>query len=80
MEQIADAQYMAMNEYDVKGEIQRATVAIVNGITNAINGAGGATSVNVRIGDREFKNYVVQVVNDTLKAQGRKTLNTITAY
>lgn len=80
VEQIADAQYMAMNEYDVKGEIQRATVAIVNGITNAINGAGGATSVNVRIGDREFKNYVVQVVNDTLKAQGRKTLNTITAY
>lgn len=80
VEQIADAQYMAMNEYDVKGEIQRATVAIVNGITNAINGAGGATSVNVRIGDREFKNYVVQVVNDTLKAQGRKTLNTVTAY
>ena len=80
VEQIADAQYMAMNEYDMKGEIQRATVAIVNGITNAINGAGGATSVNVRIGDREFKNYVVQVVNDTLKAQGRKTLNTITAY
>ena len=80
VKQIADAQYMAMNEYDVKGEIQRATVAIVNGITNAINGAGGATNVNVRIGDREFKNYVVQVVNDTLKAQGRKTLNTITAY
>ena len=80
VEQIADAQYMAMNEYDVKGEIQRATVAIVNGITNAINGAGGATNVNVRIGDREFKNYVVQVVNNTLKAQGRKTLNTITAY
>lgn len=80
VEQIADAQYMAMNEYDVKGEIQRATVAIVNGITNAINGAGGATSVNVRIGDREFKNYVVRVVNDTLKAQGRKSLNTITAY
>lgn len=80
VEQIADAQYMAMNEYDVKGEIQRATVAIVNGITNAINGAGGATNVNVRIGDREFKNYVVQVVNDTLKAQGRKTLNAITAY
>ena len=80
VEQIADAQYMAMNEYDVKGEIQRATVAIVNGITNAINGAGGATNVNVRIGDRAFKNYVVQVVNDTLKAQGRKTLNTITTY
>lgn len=80
VEQIADAQYMAMNEYDVKGEIQRATVAIVNGITNAINGAGGATNVNVRIGDREFKNYVVKVVNDTLKAQGRKSLNTITAY
>lgn len=80
VEQIADAQYMAMNEYDVKGEIQRATVAIVNGITNAINGAGGATSVNVRIGDKEFKNYVVKVVNDTLKAQGRKSLNTITAY
>ena len=80
VEQIADAQYMAMNEYDVKGEIQRATVAIVNGITNAINGAGGATNVSVRIGDREFKNYVVQVVNDTLKAQGRKTLNTVTAY
>lgn len=80
VEQIADAQYMAMNEYDVKGEIQRATVAIVNGITNAINGAGGATNVNVRIGDRAFKNYVVQVVNDTLKAQGRKSLNTITAY
>ena len=80
VEQIADAQYMAMNEYDVKGEIQRATVAIVNGITNAINGAGGATSVNVRIGDREFKNYVVKVVYDTLKAQGRKSLNTITAY
>ena len=80
VEQIADAQYMAMNEYDVKGEIQRATVAIVNGITNAINGAGGTTSVNVRIGDRAFKNYVVQVVNETLKAQGRKSLNTITAY
>ena len=80
VEQIADAQYMAMNEYDVKGEIQRATVAIVNGIANAINGAGGATNVNVRIGDKEFKNYVVRTVNEALKSQGRKSLNTITAY
>lgn len=80
VEQIADAQYMAMNEYDVKGEIQRATVAIVNGIANAINGAGGATNVNVRIGDKEFRNYVVRTVNETLKSQGRKSLNTITAY
>ena len=71
---------MAMNEYDVKGEIQRATVAIVNGIANAINGAGGATNVNVRIGDKEFRNYVVRTVNETLKSQGRKPLNTITAY
>lgn len=80
VDQIADAQYMAMNEYDVKGEIQRATVAIVNGIANAINGAGGATNVNVRIGDKEFRNYVVRTVNETLKSQGRKSLNTITAY
>lgn len=84
VEQIADAQYMAMRDYNLDGIINKAAANIVNGVVMGLrmNGTGtnAGGNVIVKIGEREFKSYIVQTVNDTLKAQGRKSLNTVTAY
>lgn len=80
VEQIADAQYMAMSDYDLRGAIQNAAVAIVNGIVTGLGNQENNTEITVRIGDKDFNSYVVNTVNNTLRAQGRKSLRTITAY
>lgn len=83
IEQIADAQYMAMQDYDLRGAIQSAAVAIVNGVVDGLSSGrqdSGNTPVIIRIGDRDFNGYIVNTVNNSLRAQGRKSLNRITAY
>lgn len=83
IEQIADAQYMAMQEYDLRGAIRSAAVAIVNGVVGGLSNTSqdsGNTPVIVRIGDKDFNGYIVNTVNNSLRAQGRKSLNRITAY
>lgn len=83
VEQISDAQYMALEKYDLDAIINRAAANIVNGIITGLrmtsnNNSGG--DIIVKIGERDFKSYIVQTVNDTLRAQGRKSLDTVTAY
>lgn len=83
IEQIADAQYMAMRDYDLRGAIQEAAVAIVNGIVDGLSDtdeANGNVPIIVQIGDKNFNGYITNAVNSTLRAQGRKSLNTVTAY
>lgn len=83
IEQIADAQYMAMRDYDLRGAIQEAAVAIVNGIVDGLSDTdegNGNMPIIVQIGDKNFNGYLVNAVNSTLRAQGRKSLNTVTAY
>ena len=83
IEQIADAQYMAMQDYDLRGAIQGAAVAIVNGVVDGLSNTtqdSRNTPVVIRIGDRDFNGYIVNTVNNSLRAQGRKSLNRITAY
>ena len=80
IEQIADAQYMAMQDYNLRGIIQDAAVAIVNGIVAGLGRQEGNTEITVRIGDKDFNSYVVNTVNNTLRSQGRKSLRTVTAY
>lgn len=83
VEQIADAQYMAMNDYGLKEAINAAAEGIVNGVVTGlrISGIGGVdNNVIVKIGEKEFKSYIVETVNTRLKAQGRKSLKTVTAY
>ena len=83
VEQIADAQYMAMQDYDLRGAIQQAAVAIVNGVVTGLREDAQSaenTPVVIRIGDKEFNAYIVSTVNGTLRAQGRKSLRTVTAY
>lgn len=83
IEQIADAQYMAMRDYDLRGAIQEAAVAIVNGIVDGLSDtdeSNGNVPIIVQIGDKNFNGYITNAVNSTLRAQGRKSLNTVTAY
>lgn len=83
IEQIADAQYMAMTDYGLNETINQAAANIVNGIVLGLRMSGtGATNgdIIVKIGEKDFNSYIVQTVNNSLKAQGRKTLNTVTAY
>ena len=83
VEQIADAQYMAMQDYDLRGAIQQAAAAIVNGIVDGLSSTEQGsenTPIIVRIGDKDFSGYIVNTVNSTLRAQGRKSLRTVTAY
>ena len=74
---------MAMQDYDLRGAIQNAAVAIVNGVVSGLSNTtqdSGNTPVVIRIGDRDFNGYIVNTVNNSLRAQGRKSLNRITAY
>lgn len=83
IEQIADAQYMAMTDYGLNETINQAAANIVNGIVLGLRmgGTGAANGdIIVKIGEKDFNSYIVQTVNNSLKAQGRKTLNTVTAY
>lgn len=83
VEQIADAQYMAMQDYDLRGAIQQAAAAVVNGVVSGLREdtqSSDNTPVIIRIGDRDFNGYIVNTVNGTLRAQGRKSLRTVTAY
>lgn len=83
VEQIADAQYMAMQDYDLRGAIQQAAAAIVNGVVGGLSDTtqdSRNTPVIIRIGDKDFNGYIMNTVNNSLRAQGRKSLNRITAY
>lgn len=84
VEQIADAQYMAMEDYGLREEIARAAEAVVNGVVMGLRanqeGNERNSQITLKIGDRSFKAYIVDATNQNLKSKGRKTLNTITAY
>lgn len=82
VEQIADAQYMALKDYRLNETITASASAIVNGIVSgmSMNNASNKTQIVVQIGEKDFKSYIVKTVNETLNAKGRKNLNTITAY
>lgn len=83
VEQIADAQYMAMQDYDLRGAIRQAAAAVVNGVVSGLREdtqSSDNTPVIIRIGDKDFNGYIVNTVNGTLRAQGRKSLRTVTAY
>ena len=83
IEQIADAQYMAMRDYDLRGAIQEAAVAIVNGIVAGLSSTGdnsGRTPVIFRISDKDFIGYIETALNNSLQSQGRKTIRNVTAY
>ena len=80
VEQIAEAQFMAMEWYDLRGAIRDAVVAIVNGLRTNMDGGEQNTNVTVQIGDREFKSYIVNIVNETLRTRGRQSLNDVTSW
>lgn len=80
IEQIAEAQFMAMEWYDLRGAIRDAVVAIVNGMRTNVGNNEQNTNVIVRIGDKDFKSYVVNIVNETLKTRGRQSLNDVTSW
>ncbi len=82
VQQIAEAQYSAMEQYNVKETIANAAAAIVNGIVTGISRMKSDTpdSYILRIGDKDFKAWVTEAVNQSLLAKGRKSLNTITEY
>ena len=83
IEQIADAQYMAMRDYDLAGVIQNAAAAIVNGIVAGLSGGGSVGNrepIIVRIGDKDFIGYIENMLNSSLQSQGRRTLRSVTAY
>lgn len=82
VQQIAEAQYSAMEQYNVKETIATAAAAIVNGIVTGISRmrSDAPDSYILRIGDKDFKAWVTEAVNQSLLAKGRKSLNTITEY
>lgn len=55
---------------------------LVNGIVSGmnINAVGGTNNIVVKIGEQEFKSYIVKASNENLNQKGRKTLNNVTRY
>lgn len=52
---------------------------IVSGIT-ATNGRNSAPIINIKIGDKEIKTFIVETVENTLSSRGLKSLNKIGGY
>lgn len=75
IDQIADAQYYAMQNYDIKGAIDDAVVAIVNGIVSGLRGGTmqAANKIIVQIGPKEMKDVVYKMVDDKGKSLGLKS-------
>ena len=71
-----------MEQYNVNETIATAAAAIVNGIVTGISRmrSDAPDSYILRIGDKDFKAWVTEAVNQSLLAKGRKSLNTITEY
>lgn len=84
VEQIADAQLLAMQRYDMRGEVRRAVEGIVNGLktsnTSSDNIQSMLGAIVLKIGDKEFKAYVYQVINEVLATKGLKNLQAIGRY
>lgn len=84
VEQIAEAQLLAMERYDIRSEIRRAVEGIVNGLKSGNNGSINIQSILngivLKIGDKEFKAYVYQVVNEVLENKGLKNLQVVGRY
>lgn len=82
VEQIADAQYLALNDYGLKEAIANAAIVIVNGFAEALTmrQPNIDNQVTVKIGEQSFSAYVVNIVNTALKSMGRIPLYSITSY
>lgn len=84
VEQIADAQYMAMQDYGLREIIGNAVTGIVNGLLDGLSMRGkqstNGDAMVVKIGEKEFKGYVVDTINSTLQGKGRKSLYAVTSY
>lgn len=84
VEQIAEAQLLAMERYDMRGEVRRAVEGVVNGLksSNTSNDNIQSTlgAIVLKIGDKEFKAYVYNLVNEVLAAKGLKKLQAIGRY
>lgn len=82
VEQIAEA--VEVGQEKTIDAIQKATLGVVNGILSGLSvGQSGSDTdkkIIVKIGEKEFNAYLLQAMNSVLNANGRKTLNTITAY
>lgn len=72
--QIEDAQYNAL---------ARILPVFVNGIVDGLKmnyGINNSNPIIVKIGEKDFKSYVVRASNDNLNQKGRQTLNKVTRY
>lgn len=78
VKQIADAQSLGIKNSGLNETIERAVVAIVNGIVYGLKD-GTMTkeqiiNLSLQLGDSNVKNYIFKVVDDRLKALGLKSL------
>lgn len=84
VEQIAEAQLLAMEKYDMRSEIRRAVEGIVNGLKSGNSDSSNIQSmfsnIVLKIGDKEFKAYVYQVINEVLENKGLKNLQAVGRY
>lgn len=80
VQQIADAQFEAMEQYGIKEAIYNAVEGIVNGFATVMRNNTADTNIVVRLGDKDFKTEVLRATNEGLMERGRKSLNTISRY
>lgn len=84
VEQIAEAQAIGLKKFGLEDLIHNAVSAIVNGIVSGLKQGNSSQSQNspviVKIGDKEFRGWIVGLLNNILKSEGRQTLSEVTAY
>ena len=84
VEQIADAQAIGLKKFGLEELIHNAVSAIVNGIVGGLKSKDSSNTqkspVIVKIGDKEFRGWIMGLLNNILRSEGRQTLNDITAY
>ena len=73
VEQIQEAMYNALADI---------APVLVNGIVGGMNmqDSDNARPIIVKLGEKEFKSYIVRASNDNLNQKGRQSLNKVTRY
>lgn len=80
IKQFKEAMLEALKEYGFTELAEAIVNGIISGLTINATTDTDQRNITLKIGEKEFKTYVVQAANEILLQRGRKSLNQVTGY
>ena len=80
VEQFSDAMFDALERYGFTDLAEAIVNGILSGLTMRLTTNTEQQNITLKIGEKEFKAYVVRAVNEQQSQSGRKSLKQVTGY